>query len=927
MFIIVTDYKLSGINHYGRASFMEAFFIIILLLFLVTLFMPWVNHYRFSSLREEIGRLYEKVAVLEGKVKFLEAGKVSAKSAVAEKNEIKQHIKDNNAFDSSEKIEEWSEEEARDLVAAKELPEHAQAEVPPVLETDYTPRIKATFEQNIATKLPVWVGAISLICAAFFLVRYSIELGWLGPMVRVSLGGIFGCALLAAGQWIGRREHIANSVRMAQGLVGAGLVALYVSVYAAINLYGLLPPLLGFGSMTIITAMAVVLSLRHGQPIAVFGLLGGLLTPALVGSDDPNAIAMFTYLFLLFSGMFYVLAQRGWWRLAAVSLVGVFCWSSFWFSVGLASSDAITLVIFSMAITAVVLVVTGRRIAENTVQKSESRSIHALNFMAIAGGVLTIIWLSFEITLTLFDWSMLGLLSIAVMALACFQPDIYQKPLWVKLASSLILLFIWAQDAPLENAVAVMVGMSAIYVGGGAFIMRKVQDPRFWASIQAKAAISIYLIAYYVLDLPQSFTEAFSMFWGVLGLLLAGLAIYQVSNIHREYNLDQSIREQLLAIYVLVSSAFISLGLAIELPWSYVPLAFAGQIAATAWVYQITKIDFLKKIIIVLTFIFIGMNYGQILLFADLVLESLSGGGSSIARYAFDVPILKLGAPAALISFALWKILKIDRGDIEVINVLCGAAVMLVMATSYYLLRDLFHDGNSNIFSIPAGFIERGVITIFYAVIAIGSLHLVHRYDISFLKKWGSGIFHVAMLRFAYFDLFICNPYWSNSQFVGEMPLFNGITLTYGVGLLLVGWALYNRDMLILTSGKEKFYKAIGLALLFALTSLTVRQYFQGGYLEHGNIGSAELYSYSVIWLLTGLALLFVGITKSSKAARMMSLAFMIVAVLKVFLFDAAELEGLYRVFSFLGLGISLMGLSYFYTKFVFSNARLQEEV
>ena len=79
-----------------------------------------------------------------------------------------------------------------------------------------------------------------------------------------------------------------------------------------------------------------------------------------------------------------------------------------------------------------------------------------------------------------------------------------------------------------------------------------------------------------------------------------------------------------------------------------------------------------------------------------------------------------------------------------------------------------------------------------------------------------------------------------------------------------------------------------------------------------------EFYMYSVAWLLTGLLLLTVGIWRNSQPARMASVLFIGITVLKVFLLDAAELEGLYRVFSFLGLGASLIGLSYFYTKFVF---------
>lgn len=895
---------------------------LILLLFglfvLVTFFMPWVNHSRFGNVRYEIKRLNEKIKSLEVQLANIkgngasESGhEVKPRAALTQKIEVKQEDAEPNIPDEMIKI--W------------EPREKTRPSIPETPKVDWAQKAQSTFEQNIATKLPVWVGAISLICAAFFLVKYSIELGWLGPMVRVSLGGLFGGALLAAGQWIGKREHIANSVRIGQGLVGAGLVALYVSIYAAINLYGLLPPLLGFGSMAAVTALAVVLSLKHGQPIAVFGLLGGLLTPALIGSDDPNALAMFGYLFVLFSGMFVVLVRKGWWVLAIAAVIGVFCWSAFWFLLAFAASDAIVLVVFAMAITAVVLAITGKRVAENTMAEQEKLPVHGLNFTAIAGGVLTIIWLSFEMTLTLFDWSMLGLLSMSVIALAYFQPSVYQKPLWVKLGASLIMFFIWAQDAPLMDAVAVLVGMSAIYIGGGALIMRQVQDPRFWSGVQAVAALALYSISYYVLDLPQSFLQPFDMFWGLVSLILASLSIYQAADIREKYSADNTIREHLVAIYALAASAFISLGLAIELPWSYLPLAIAGQIMATAWVYQRTQICFLKKIMLILTVVFVAMNYEQIALFAEVILQSLWGdtpSTRSIGTYVLDAPLVKLGVPSVLISLALWVTMKLDDSDKTFNHVLLGTAAALAVATAYYVFRELVHV-DQNVFVISAGFIERGFMTIACAGAGIGLVQLSKHYDVSFLKPWGYGLFHLGMLRFAYFDFLIDNPYWSKSQFVGDIPLLNGITLTYGVGALLVAWAVYNKDLL----SKKNLYKALGFVSLFAFATFTVRQYFHGGYMIQGSMGSAELYAYSVAWLVTGLGLLSVGIKMVNKTARMASLAFVILAVFKVFLFDAAELEGLYRVFSFLGLGVSLIGLSYFYTKFVFSNEQIQEDV
>lgn len=887
---------------------MELIALLFGLFFLATLFMPWVNHFRFGTVREDIANLQKRLRALEAESS---AQEVPQSTSVPKATTVSQNLV--QASEEKYKIPE-SKFPANEAVSLE------RSSLPRVKEKNLAKEPRYSFEQNIATKLPVWVGAISLICAAFFLVKYSIELGWMGPMVRVSLGGAFGAILIAVGQWIVRREYIANSTRIAQGLVGAGLVALYVSLYAAINLYHFMPSFVGFGGMVAVTALAVILSLRHGQPIAVFGLVGGLLTPALVGSQEPNTIAMFTYLFLLFSGMFTVLARKGWWVLAIVSLFGVFSWAAFWFMAAFDESSAFVPVIFAMAVASVVLAVTGKHVVRNEGDEKDKHAIHVVNLAAIAGGILTIIWLSIKISLTLFDWSMLGLLSMAAISLAYFRPDIYQRPLWIKLGADLVLFYLWAQNAPLADAMAVIAGMCAVYVGGSTLIMRRVSDPRFWAAVQSVTAVSLYSISYFVLDLPVWFVQSFSMFWGVLGLLLAGLAIYQAADIRAKYKADNIIQEHLVAIYALAASAFISLGLCIELPWAYVPPAIAAQIASTAWIYQRTEIDFLKKIMLVLAVVFAAMNYEQILLFANIAYYGLAGeapGGREVNLYILGAPLFKLGVPALLISLALWLTVRTDRADQKLIHVLFAITSALVLATAYYVLRGFFHAAGTNIFTIPAGFVERGEITIAIAVFGAGIVYLINRFNLPFLIKWGRGAFHLAMLRLAYFDLFIFNPFWSKSQFVGDMPVLNGITLTFGAGAVLVTWAVYNKE-LIGNGALRMAYKILGFSLLFAFSSLTIRQYFHGGNLFQDAMSPVELYSYSVAWLVTGIALLATGIHWRNKTARMASLVFMILTVLKVFLLDASELEGLFRVFSFLGLGLSLIGLSFFYTKFVF---------
>jgi len=164
--------------------------------------------------------------------------------------------------------------------------------------------------------------------------------------------------------------------------------------------------------------------------------------------------------------------------------------------------------------------------------------------------------------------------------------------------------------------------------------------------------------------------------------------------------------------------------------------------------------------------------------------------------------------------------------------------------------------------------------------------------------------------------LFAANPLLQPLS-VGALPILNLLLIAYALpmGLLLVIARQLDRR------GDAEFALASnGLAVLlgFAFVSLEVRQWFQGEFLDGRSISDAETYAYSAVWLAYGGALLAGGILGGGRALRYASLAVVVLAVCKVFLFDAAQLAGLYRVASFLGLGLCLLALGYVYQRLVF---------
>ena len=75
----------------------------------------------------------------------------------------------------------------------------------------------------------------------------------------------------------------------------------------------------------------------------------------------------------------------------------------------------------------------------------------------------------------------------------------------------------------------------------------------------------------------------------------------------------------------------------------------------------------------------------------------------------------------------------------------------------------------------------------------------------------------------------------------------------------------------------------------------------------------AHDFSYSAIWLLYGAGMMAFGFRKRDAFVRWQALALMAFTIGKVFVYDTLELEKVYRVLSFIGLGVVLMAMSYVY--------------
>jgi uncharacterized membrane protein len=189
------------------------------------------------------------------------------------------------------------------------------------------------------------------------------------------------------------------------------------------------------------------------------------------------------------------------------------------------------------------------------------------------------------------------------------------------------------------------------------------------------------------------------------------------------------------------------------------------------------------------------------------------------------------------------------------------------------------------------------------------------------LRLGGPLVVCLAIAQAFFVQCLVVNPLLEHTA-VGATPLWNALLLAYGLPLLLlVAAAALERRVEVSWPPRwwlPRAWSIAALLLLFLLISLEVRQAFHGTYLDTGATTVAEQYSYSAAWVLLATALLVAGVVRHRRTLRLASLPVMLLAVGKVFLYDTANLSDLYRVFSFLGLGVALLLLAWVYQRFVF---------
>jgi uncharacterized membrane protein len=206
-------------------------------------------------------------------------------------------------------------------------------------------------------------------------------------------------------------------------------------------------------------------------------------------------------------------------------------------------------------------------------------------------------------------------------------------------------------------------------------------------------------------------------------------------------------------------------------------------------------------------------------------------------------------------------------------------------------------------------------VTLFWGIQSVVLFGVANRIKKGLLVGWALVVFFLTILKFYLFDWYGFGFNWLTFSYQPDYwttALERFVTLALVLRMLWVGnrfmdklreW--YDPEIELRLAGKAAF-----IICLFVTLNM------ETGAFCHQYAPNARFAIISVLWALFSVALMIIGFAQAQSSLRMVAIGLFCFTLVKVFLFDMGDVATPYRVLSFIGLGLLLIGASYLYYRF-----------
>ena len=664
-------------------------------------------------------------------------------------------------------------------------------------------RTREEWEALIGGKLLNRIGAFALILGVGFFLKYAFDNDLISEPIRVLVGFVIGAGLLFGGA----RWHKTGLAIFAQGLTGAGIAILYLSVYASFNYYHLVSQPVAFVLMSAVTALTFFQALKYDSlAVALLGWAGGFLTPIMLSTGQANEAGLFTYIALLDLGLLAIVRKKDSWfiieplTLAATYLM-YFVWYDEYYTAG-----ALFLTVF----------------------------------------FLTIFWGLF------FALDVLRLFNAATtfqklrQSVAGLNASLYYSAMYGIIDSS---------HHQWMSAVTLLIG--AVYFL--TFLLIKQRQP------EAGLALARYVLTAITLLVIATAIQ----FSGFITVTLWALEALVIIWCGVQWNL----RPVRLAALGVLALALLKL-VATENAFSYTPL-------------ENFKLLFNQR---ALAFIALAAASGLSAIFLNRVVEENAGLFKMVLHGAW--------------AFLIFILLTVEINDFFR-QALLDAAVEREISLKYN--RFMMYPAIWGFYSLP--------------LVWLGLRHRILSLSGSGLAILGCAVITIAIqgIGFAPIAQFTFAFNWRAVAFV----------LVIAVAIVQARWLKSHRQNYPwINDALGILQVAVVLLLLDLLTGETRDIFKRAIFFAQPRAGDANVsaeitrlqnlqqLTLSGVWLLYSALLMVAGIWRRVQGLRIIAIALFGITILKIFIYDLSFLERLYRIFSFIGLGVILLLISYLYQRY-----------